>query len=221
MNQKAEIKNIWRIVSASDSSVLELRAIWPNGVDGHKRTVIKHFNAADYADLDERKAAFESEALRLNSSGYNVYVVMNPIKANLSGRAAKDQDIDHRKILLVDIDRAGVAKQPATDDEIMAAAQLGDLVARRMASVGWPEPIRTMSGNGHHLYYVLPALPNDDTSTRKIQQLLRSLAGEFDTDAVRIDTSVFNAARITKVVGTVARKGSESDGRPYRMARVI
>jgi hypothetical protein len=31
---------------------------------------------------------------------------------------------------------------------------------------------------------------------------------------------VFNASRITKVVGTVARKGLESEDRPYRMARV-
>ena len=51
--------------------------------------------------------------------------------------------------------------------------------------------------------------------------LLKNLATEFDNDTVKIDTTVFNASRITKVVGTFARKGLESEGRPYRMARVI
>jgi len=36
-----------------------------------------------------------------------------------------------------------------------------------------------------------------------------------------IQELVFNASRITKVVGTIARKGPESEGRPYRMARVL
>ena len=85
----------------------------------------------------------------------------------------------------------------------------------------WPDPIRVMSGNGHHLYYVLPEVANDDGAKHYVQSLLKSLAAEFDNDTVKIDTTVFNASRITKVVGTVARKGLESEGRPYRMARVI
>ena len=47
------------------------------------------------------------------------------------------------------------------------------------------------------------------------------LANKFDNEIVKIDTVVYNASRITKVVGTIARKGLESEGRPYRMARVI
>jgi len=71
------------------------------------------------------------------------------------------------------------------------------------------------------LYYVLPQMANDEGSKKYVQSLLKNLATEFDNDTVKIDTSVFNASRITKVVGTIARKGIESDARPYRMARVI
>jgi hypothetical protein len=68
---------------------------------------------------------------------------------------------------------------------------------------------------------VLPEVANDDESKQYVQRLLKTLASEFDNETVKIDTTVFNASRITKVVGTVARKGLELEGRPYRMARVI
>jgi hypothetical protein len=50
--------------------------------------------------------------------------------------------------------------------------------------------------------------------------LLHRLADRFDNDVVKIDTSVYNASRITKVVGTVARKGAEGPARPYRVAKL-
>ena len=70
-------------------------------------------------------------------------------------------------------------------------------------------------------YYVLPLCANDKSSKNYVQSLLKALATQFDNSTVQIDTTVFNASRITKVVGTIARKGPESEGRPYRMARVI
>jgi hypothetical protein len=78
-----------------------------------------------------------------------------------------------------------------------------------------------MSGNGHHLYYVLPEIQNDTDSAMYVESLLKNLAALFDNGIVKIDTGVFNASRITKVVGTIARKGPESEGRPYRMAVVL
>ena len=78
-----------------------------------------------------------------------------------------------------------------------------------------------MSGNGHHLYYKLSKTPNTPEAKNYIQQLLLKLANTFDNEIVKIDTVVYNASRITKVVGTIARKGLESEGRPYRMARVL
>jgi hypothetical protein len=49
----------------------------------------------------------------------------------------------------------------------------------------------------------------------------KGLADKFDNNIVKVDTSVFNASRITKVVGTIARKGIESEGRPYRKACML
>jgi len=221
LDSKLEIKKMWRIIGTNSSTILELRAIWPSGIQPIKPPLTTIFSAIDLGGIDACKAAFEIEALRLNALGYNIYVVMNPIKPTFNGNAAGDEDISYRDLLLIDIDRVEKKKEPATEAEIEAANQLATLVMDYLASKDWPEPIRVMSGNGHHLYYVLTEIQNNEESKKYVQSLLKNLATEFDNDTVKIDTTVFNASRITKVVGTIARKGLESDGRPYRMAVVL
>ncbi len=216
-----EIKKLWKIIAVSNSSILELRAIWPPGIIPDKSIVTAHFRAKDYASVDACRAAFEDAALRLNRIGYNIYVMMNPIISSFSGHAATDEDILYRDLLLIDIDRAEMKREPATDAEVEAAGTLAEKVTVYLGSQGWTEPIRVMSGNGHHLYYVLPDTPNDSTARLAVQRLLKNLAANFNNETVKIDTAVFNASRFTKVVGTIARKGIESEGRPYRMARVL
>lgn len=220
-DQQTEIKRMWSIIGTNDSSVLELRAIWPTAIEPTRPALITHFKAKNFSGIEACKSAFEVEALRLNALGYNIYIVMNPIKPAFAGESAKDEDIAFRDLLLIDIDRVGKIKEPATDADVEAAKQLADTVMAYLATNDWPEPIRVMSGNGHHLYYVLPQFANDDGAKQYVKQLLKNLSIEFDKNAVKIDTSVYNASRITKVVGTIARKGLESEGRPYRMARVI
>jgi hypothetical protein len=216
-----EIQNLWRIVQVSETSILELRAILPKEVTGMRSSIIKHFRAPTYSSIDDCRAAFEAEALRLNGLGYNVYVVMNPIREDFIGPSAKDSDISRRSVLLIDIDRAVKQDAPATDAEVAAAGALADEVKDFHAAHGWGEPIRVMSGNGHHLYYLVDGFPNTDASKSATQKWLGALANKFDNSVVTIDRVVFNASRITKVVGTVARKGEESEGRPYRMARML
>jgi hypothetical protein len=179
------------------------------------------FHAVEYESLDACKKAFEVEALALNDSGYNIYIVMNPISKTFKGRSASDADISHRDLILIDIDRAQKAKAPATDEDVEAANQLAEEIMGYLEHLEWPDPIRVMSGNGHHLYYVMPEFENDEESKKFVQSFLKSLAEKFDNDIVKVDTSVFNASRITKVVGTIARKGTESEGRPYRMACML
>lgn len=209
------IKQLWKIIDTAPSSVIELRAI-----DPHKKQppVTQHFRGTSYRSVEACRVAFEAHALHLNGSGYNCYVVMNPIKPEFQGRAAADVDIACRKLLLVDIDRAAPAKEPATDAEVDAARETADRVVAYISNMGIEPPIRTMSGNGHHIYYKLPEFPNDKESTRAVELLLKELANKFNNEVVKIDTTVSNASRITKVVGTIARKGLESENRPYRMA---
>ena len=218
---KSEIKNLWRIIATGSNSILELRAIWPEGITPTQHPMTKCFHAVEYESLDACKKTFEVEALALNDRGYNIYIVMNPISKTFKGRSASDADISHRDLILVDIDRAQKAKAPATDEDVEAANQLAEEIMGYLEHLEWPDPIRVMSGNGHHLYYVMPEFENDEESKKFVQSFLKSLAEKFDNDIVKVDTSVFNASRITKVVGTIARKGTESEGRPYRMACML
>lgn len=218
MTAADEIKNLWKIIATGNSSILELRALWPSGILPEKKAQIQLFRATDFLTVDDCRSAFEAEALRLNSLGYNIYIVMNPIKESFQGKSAGDADISHRDLLLIDIDRAEKKSAPATDDDVEAARMVADSIKTFMEELGCSDPIRVMSGNGHHLYYVLADMPNDEESKGRVQHFLLTLAQRFDTDIVKVDTVVFNASRITKVPGTLARKGPESEGRPYRMA---
>lgn len=218
MNASDEIKKLWRIIATGSSSVLELRALWPTGIAPSKPPLTKHFRAKDHSSVVHCKAAFEAEALRLNALGYNIYIVMNPISEFFQGKSAADADICHRELLLIDIDRAEKLVAPATDTEVEAARQVADAIKTFMEERDWSDPVRVMSGNGHHLYYMVADMPNNDESKHLIQTTLLNLAHRFDNDKVKIDTVVFNASRITKVPGTIARKGLESEDRRYRMA---
>ena len=89
-----------------------------------------------------------------------------------------------------------------------------------LAEFDWPKPFQVMSGNGWHLYYILEQLENTDDSRDLVQLILNILAKEFNNKKVKIDEAVYNASRITKVPGTIMRKGEAVPDRPYRMAVV-
>ncbi len=216
--QTEEIKKLWQIKATSSSSIIELRAIKKQAPK--PEIITKLFKGKDFNSRDELHLAFEQEALRLNALGYNIYVVMNPINDSFVGGSAGDKDIAYRDLLLIDIDRHDT-KNPANKIELEAAEALADKVASYLKGGGWDKPIKVMSGNGYHLYYILDRVANTDDIRDFIKDFLKDLAAAFDTDVVKIDTNVFNASRITKVVGTIAYKGEDSTDRPYRMARCV
>lgn len=213
---QAEIGNIWRIKAHHKNCVLELRAIAP-----HKKPISKLFKGKSFVSTDALKKAFEKEALSLNAAGYNVYYVMNPIREDFESGSVTDKDIVCRDLLLIDIDKIGHKGESSTDDELEAARLLSEEIADYLESESWEKPIRMMSGNGYHLYYILNDLPNDEKTKALIEGALHELADKFNNDIVAVDTVVYNASRITKVPGTIARKGKNTAERPHRMAVVL
>lgn len=138
-----------------------------------------------------------------------------------------DGDISTRAYALIDCDpvrAAGHEKDSATDGEKQAAFRLAT-TTRDYLRAWLPAPLVVDSGNGYHLYYrlpePLPGGPITDDSTDPLARLLRSLAGRFDTPEARIDTVIFNPARLMKLPGTVARKGVATSERPHRMADIL
>jgi hypothetical protein len=146
---------------------------------------------------------------------------MNPIKTDINGHSAGDIDIAFRDLLLIDIDKVGHKGESSTDEELEAARLLSEDIAKYLKEEGWEDPIRMMSGNGYHLYYILDNLPNDDANKGLVEGTLHELAIKFYNGIVAVDTVVYNASRITKVPGTIARKGPDTAERPHRMAVVL
>jgi hypothetical protein len=207
----------WKIFHVGDTTIINIRGIHKEGGPPQNRI----FRRVDYHDTEQFKTAIEKYAKGINKNGYNVYINLNPIKSDFIGKAVSDSDIDYRDLLFIDIDRAESTKVPATDAELQASLELGGKIATWLSEQGWSNPIKTCSGNGCHLYYVLDHLENNETVSSLIKAFLSALAAKFDTPDTKIDTVVYNAGRITKFLGTVARKGEDSPERPYRIARIV
>lgn len=161
-----------------------------------------------------------------------VYVTLNPVVPALRARSAdrvksharittSDHDIARRAWLLIDCDPRRPSGISATDGEHAAAIERArDIRLVLTEEFGWPLPILADSGNGAHLDYRIE-LPNDEASSKLLEAVLRVLWTRFSDAAVEIDRSVYNAARIVKAYGTVARKGEDLPERPHRLSRML
>ena len=215
------IQDHWKVHPLPGTNPISIRALKPAGSAQNLRPVNKLYRPVDFESSDALMQQFERDALELSQSGYNVYTVMNLISKDLlANRAVVDAVIVARRLLLIDIDRVGDTKNPATDEEVAAAFALANDVATYLDRQGFPEPMRVHSGNGVHLYYRLQPV-NEALIGASVSTLLKGIAKRFNNETVGVDTSVSNPSRITKVIGTLARKGVESGGRPFRVAKLL
>jgi len=155
-----------------------------------------------------------------------VYCTLNSVDPNLLARAENkinpkaqhttgDAEIVGRRWLMIDLDPVRPAGISSTDTEMNAALDLAHLIADELGAVGWPRPLICMSGNGAYCLYRID-LPNDAESTALVRGVTDAIGRLFDTDAVTVDRATFNAARIVKLIGTMARKGDHLEVRPHR-----
>lgn len=148
------------------------------------------------------------------------YVVLNPYDSSrIKGVAVDDASITRRRWLLIDVDSTRPADTNATEQELRTALAVVRSIALHLDSLGWPAPVVCMSGNGWHLLYRID-LPNDGSSLALVEAVLRTLARKFDVPGARVDTTVANASRITKLYGSMVRKGPSTSDRPHRASRL-
>ena len=135
-------------------------------------------------------------------------------------KTTSDEDMIRRIGLLVDFDPIRPAGVSSTDEEKAAAWQVASACLEWLTARGWPRPVVADSGNGFHLLWRID-LPNDIASRDLIKQVLINLGERFSDHLVAVDAANFNAARICKLYGTVARKGFALSDRPHRMSKII
>lgn len=131
-----------------------------------------------------------------------------------------DGDITRRRMVLIDLDPSRAAGISASDGEFEKAHLKAVDVFRYLIGAGFKEPIITKSGNGWHVY--LPCdMPNDEEHNELVKRFLQSLSKMFSDASVEIDEKVFNPARIDKLIGTWAKKGSDTPERKWRIAEIV
>ncbi|MGO9335942.1 MAG: hypothetical protein ACLPY1_00380 [Terracidiphilus sp.] len=144
------------------------------------------------------------------------HATINPTSLTLTGNTAGDADIERRVRLLIDLDPERPAGTNTTAAEKQTARDQAEAVREYLNSRGWPEPMLCDSANGWHLLYGLD-LPNDAVSTELVRNVLSRLKQLFPL----VDGGNFNASRICKLYGSIARKGQDSAERPWRRSAIV
>jgi len=208
----------------AENECLELRILEPNGAPGVASGYFRD------------PAKMMAEAHRYTKAGGNAYLTINPAKLDLAARTGldkaqskkgtpttSDKDITRRTHILLDLDFQRPAGIPASDQDLQSALDLATYIEATLADEGWPTPTIINSGNGAHLLYAVD-LPNTPESLALVKSVLAWAQQRFcspDGTGVQIDQTVANAARISRIPGTLNRKGAGTDQRPHRMASVI
>jgi hypothetical protein len=229
---EAQVRQFLRVLVA-EGAVFEIRVLnctdragsnYPYTVSGY------------YQHGQIESAVTDIVALDVTGRAPTIYITLNPVNPDLLARSAnrlryrarettKDAEVVGRHWMLIDCDPVRPAGISSTDRELALSLAKAEQVRAALSALGWPEPVVLMSGNGYHLLCRIDLSAEDGGL---VQRVLGGLADRFDDAAVKIDRSVHNPARITKVAGTVAAgKGDDLVGvegvedRPHRRARLV
>jgi hypothetical protein len=226
-----EKEKLGRNDKMADRSTMQrfLAALFPAGGVVELRCP-KHCRGKTTAGYFDDHVKLLDAAARLSGQCPGVYATLNPVNPALLARAnnqAKqldtltgDVDIIRRTALLIDADPVRPTGIPSTEQEHTAAIQLTAEIRDWLSSQGWPLPLHGDSGNGAYLIFQT-SLANNDGATKLVKRGLLALAARFNSEAVHIDTGVYNAARIVRLLGTRNCKGDGTPDRPHRRSGII
>jgi hypothetical protein len=209
-----------------DTGIVELRGL--GALRGRDNAIAGYYDPEHIADLVKDATSTKMQA------SHGIYLVLNQINPALLARSANrttdylkpqtsDVDIIRRWWLPIDTDAKRPAGISASDTEHKAALQLARKIREYLVvERGWPERsiVCADSGNGGHLLVACDE-PNDDATRLVFEKCLKALAARFDSESIQVDTGNFNAGRIFKLYGTVAKKGDDTPDRPHRLSKLL
>lgn len=173
------------------------------------------------------------DAIKPYTDTFNVYFTINKVNQACYGREQKDKivlkpknttndkEIECRDFVLIDLDSKRISGVCATKEEVLKSYEKANQIIKFLLDNGFYEPIVVFSSSGMHLYLKC-ALLNNDENNKLIKRFLDSLSMLFSDEYVDVDTSVFNASRISRLMGTYSCKGASDDKeRPQRKCRFL
>ncbi|MBO7276826.1 MAG: AAA family ATPase [Bacteroidales bacterium] len=136
-------------------------------------------------------------------------------KFNSTKHSISDSDIEFRRWIMIDIDPKRKSGVSSSDEELALANKVSECIYQFLSNNGFPRPVLAMSGSGYHLMYPCCVAVSEESDVM-IKDFLSVLSMLFSSPEVEIDTVVHNRARLTKLYGTTAKKGSNTPERPHR-----
>jgi hypothetical protein len=194
---------------------------------------LRTFKGATFSGYFDDHDKLVSAAAKHDERGHDVYITLNELPKEIAYRrynrvermtgrdqSTSDGDVGRRVYLFIDADCERVSGISSTDEEKRKSRAKVLETRAYLRGQGWPEPIVCDSGNGYHLLYRID-LPADRDSLDLVAGVLEALDFKFSDDAVKVDTTTKNAARITKFYGTTAKKGDDLPERPHRTSKIL
>ena len=182
-----------------------------------------------YKDIDN--AIRDIEILE-SKPDQQIYFITNAIREDCYGRAQRerlimkpknttnDEEIVGRKWIMIDLDPKRASGVNSSNQELEYAHKKAVAVYRFLRDNGFNEPVVCMSGNGYHLMYACRIGVSQETDLL-IERFINALAMLFTDEQVDVDKKCKNRARLSKVYGTTAKKGANSDDRPWRTSYIV
>ena len=217
MIDKCEIYKWWHVFKR-DNELVEIRFL------GNNKTASGYYKNIENLVRDVERMDAEDK--------FQIYFTLNCIEESCYSReqcekvvwkpknTTTDNDIKGRYWILIDLDPKRPAGTSSSNEEYEKAHIKAVEVYRYLMDMGFYEPVVCSSGNGWHL--LLPCKIGISTETNDVvNKFLKVLSMLFSDDCIDIDVKVGNPARICKLYGTMAKKGTDIPERPHRMSRIV
>jgi hypothetical protein len=133
-------------------------------------------------------------------------------------RTTGDAAVTRRNVYFIDFDPVRPSGVCSTAAEKQAAWDTVNQAIAYLTKQGWPEPLIVDSGNGYHVYYRADGCDPDSPFWRRV---LGQLSQKFSDECVKIDTSVHSPGQLSRLPGTMNRKGENTPERPHRRCQVV
>ena len=209
---------------AIENSFIFIRRDKPTSTCGEVRAITTQGQVISKIYTFPREGLEHVEELHTNYGDdlKGVYSTFNAIdKKSLGSRVtARDKDMAGISFIAVDIDPVKAkTDQSATDREKQFAKQLTSSLVNYLSIEGFGKPdLLVDSGNGYHIYYRTDILLKNKVIP---SEFLKALNTVKSTAHAKIDTNVANPSRIMRIPGTYARKGENTEERPWRLSKII